>query len=568
MKMKKLLALGLAGVMALSLAACGVPGEEDETQAAGTEAAGSEAAGGETTGGETADGEKVFRYSVKTEPTSLDSAKSNSIGDNELQQIMGEGLLNNNAGEISPGLAETWDISDDGLTYTFHLRDAVWPDGEPVTADDFVYAVQRLADPATASPGSWVVSGVLKNGAEVIAGTVPVEELGISAPDEKTVVFELDHPQAYFLSYVGLNCSFFPQRQDIVEQYGQEYAGSAEKLMTCGAFTMTSSADRTYIFEKNPEYWDAENVKLDRIEVSVVENGDTALSMYENGELDYVQIPNASVPNYTEASNHYAYVNGNLDWVYINNEAEYVSNQNFRLALAYAINRENYNILVNNGVYQAWGNIVLPMVDGPEEGTTYGDTVQSEGYPIQGDEAKAKEYLNAALTELGISDPSEITIHFNAWDDETTKRVAEVCQEMWQNVLGINVQIDMVTYGQVYTTIYPNKDYQVGYGGWGPDYADPYTYLYLFHSENVNNYSNYKNADYDALIDASNAETDPAARMDLLAQAEAMLIEQGVNIPLQMREVHYLLDEDVTGVQFYFVGYNMCPVYADCAPTA
>ena len=223
---------------------------------------------------------------MKTEPTSLDPAKSNSIGDGELQQIMNEGLLNNNAGEIAPGLAESWEISDDGLTYTFHLRDAVWADGQPVTANDFVYGLQRLANPETASPGAWVVSGVLKNGTEVIDGDLPVEELGISAPDEKTVVFELDHPQAYFLGYAG-GSAFLPQRQDIVEQYGQEYAGNADKLMTCGPFTMTSSADRTYIFEKNPNYWDAENIKLDRIEVYVVENGDTALSMYENGELDY-----------------------------------------------------------------------------------------------------------------------------------------------------------------------------------------------------------------------------------------------------------------------------------------
>ena len=134
---------------------------------------------------------------MKTEPTSLDPAKSNSIGDGELQQIMNEGLLNNNAGEIAPGLAESWEISDDGLTYTFHLRDAVWADGQPVTANDFVYGLQRLANPETASPGAWVVSGVLKNGTEVIDGDLPVEELGISAPDEKTVVFELDHPQAY-----------------------------------------------------------------------------------------------------------------------------------------------------------------------------------------------------------------------------------------------------------------------------------------------------------------------------------------------------------------------------------
>ena len=216
MKMKKLLALGLAGVMALSLAACGVPGEEDETQAAGTEAAGSEAAGGETTGGETADGEKVFRYSVKTEPTTLDSAKMNSIGDSELQQIMGEGLLTNNAGEISPGLAETWEISEDGLTYTFHLRDAKWSNGEAVTAADFVFGWQRAVDPATASEYSYMLSdiGQVVNAAEIIAGDKPVTDLGITAVDDKTLKVELNVPVSYFLSLMYFP-TFYPMNQKI-----------------------------------------------------------------------------------------------------------------------------------------------------------------------------------------------------------------------------------------------------------------------------------------------------------------------------------------------------------------
>ncbi|MCJ7837204.1 peptide ABC transporter substrate-binding protein [Cuneatibacter sp. NSJ-177] len=573
--MRKVLALGLAAAMAFSMAGCSTPGQE--TTAAATSAAGGEttaasgettASGGETTaaGGETT-GKKVFRYSTMTDPTTLDSCKANSIGDNELQQLIGEGLIRNNAGTLQPGLAETWEVSDDGLTYTFHLRDAVWPDGVAVSANDFVFAFHRLADPATASPYAWILSGLIKNGTEVTGGEMALTELGISAPDEKTVVIELDHPQSYFLSLIGSCCQFFPQRQDVVEKYGQEYAGSAEKMINYGPFIMTSSADRAFVVEKNENYWDADNIKLDRVELSVIENGDTALSMYETGELDYVLIPSASVPNYEGAPNHSSFVNGNLDWIYINNEAEYVSNKNFRLALSYAIDREDYNILVNNGVYSAWGNIVLPMCDGAEAGTTYGDTVQPEGYPLKADETKAKEYLQAAMSELGISDAGEITIRFNSWDNETVKRVAEVCKEMWETRLGIHVEIDMVTYGEVYTQIYPNHDFQVGYGGWGPDYADPYTYLYLFDSRNTGNYSNYKSKEFDALIDQSIAETDPAARLEILAKAEALLIEDGANIPLQMRTAHYLLDEDVTGVNFYFVGYNICPIYADCAPT-
>lgn len=565
MKKRSVLALGLAAAMAFGMVGCSTPGQETTAAPAETTAAasGETAAAGETEA-PAASGQKVFRYSSMTEPTTLDAIKCNAIIDNEVQQMITEGLLRNYGDELLPGLAETWEVDDAGLVYTFHLRDAKWPDGQAITANDFVYSFQRLADPATASPYAWILPGMIKNATEVSSGEMAVEELGISAPDDKTVVIELDHPQSYFLSLIGSCAQFTPQRKDVVEQFGAEYAGSAEKMMTYGPFIMTSSANRQYIMEKNPDYWNADAVNFDRIELSVIDNGETALAMYESGDLDYVVIPNASVPNY--AGQDQSYVNGNLDWVYINNEAEYVSNKNFRLALAYAIDREDYNILVNNGVYSAWGNPVLPLCDGID-GKNYGESVQPEGFPLKADDAKAQEYLQAALTELNISDPSEITIRFNAWDNETVKKVAEVCQEMWQTRLGINVEIDMVTYSDVYTNIYPNHDYQVGYGGWGPDYADPYTYLYLFDSRNANNYSNYKNAEYDELMDKVVAEPDPTTRMQYLADAEALVIADGANIPLQMRTVHYLLDEDVTGVSFNFIGYNFCPAFGDCAPT-
>lgn len=565
---KKLTALLMAAILVLSmLAGCSVPQQKDSgSDSAGNSDASSATQDNTASDNNTGDtpaasGQKVFRYATGTEPTTLDATKGNSVADNELMHLTCEGLIRNNCGTIEPGLAETWEVSEDGATYTFHLRDAQWPDGQPITSQDFLYAFRRLADPATASPYAWILDGHVKNGGAVVNGTLPVEELGVSAPDDKTFVVELEYAQNYMLSLMGSCCQFTPVRQDIVEQYGTDYAADASKLMTYGPFIMTSSANRVYVMEKNPNYWNADAIKLDRVEMNVIDNGDTQLAMYEQGELDYVQIPTAQVANYLDVSSDY--MNGSLDWCYINTEAEFVSNQNLCLALNYAIDRNTYNMLANSNTYTAWGNPVMPAVDGVN--ATYGEEFQPAGYPIEGDLTKAQEYLNTALTELGLSSPSDITIEMVITDAETEKKIGETLQEMWQTNLGINIELRQVTYAEKYGNVCPDGDFQIVYAGWSPDYADPYTYLELFISTNVYNYSNYSNEEFDALMLSTQSMTDPTERLETLAKAEQVLIDTGAVIPLQVRTGHYLIDDDVTGVNFYFSGYNLDVVYADCA---
>ncbi len=573
MNSKKVLALGMAAVMAAGMTGCTVPGEGGSTTAGSSTgttaaaAAGESAQDGETAAADnnttSATGLKVFRYATSTDPTSLDPVMGNSTADNEILHITQEGLVRNSCGTISPGIAESWEISDDGLTYTFHLRDSTYSDGTPVTSKDFLYTFQHMADPATAAPYAWIMDGRIKNGGDVISGKKPVEELGVSAPDDKTFVIELEYPQGYFLSLLGSSGQFTPMNQALVEQYGKDYAASADKMLTNGPFKMVSSANRQYIFEKNENYWNADAINFDRVELNVIENADTQLAMYEQGDLDYVAIPTAQVPNYDDRDQEF--MTGSLDWLYINHQADYVSNENFCLALNYAIDRTTYNMLANSGTYQGWGNPVMPNVDGIN--STYGEEFQPEGYPLDGDVAKAQEYLQKALTELGISDPSEITVELTTTDAETNKKIAEVIQEMWQNNLGINVEIRQVTYSEIYGNVFPQHDYMVGYGGWGPDYADPYTYLELFMSDNVYNYSQYSNADFDKLMNDSRTIADPKTRLETLANAEQILLDTGAVVPLQVRTTHYLIDDDVTGVGFYFIGYTIDLVYGDCAPT-
>ena len=245
---KKLLAVLLTTAMAASLAVgCSTPKSSD----------------GSNSKDSSNSDEKVFRYATNTEPTSLDPTKGQSIGDNEIQHAITEGLVRNTAGDIQPGLAEKWEVSDDGLTYTFHIReDAKWSDGEALTANDFVYSWQRLVDPETASPYAFI-GDYLKNGYAIETGTMDKSELGVKAVDDQTLEVTLENPTPYFLSLIGSSGQYAPLRQDIVEKYGTDFAATADKNVYSGPFKLTSSENNEYIFEKNENYWDIDDINLD-----------------------------------------------------------------------------------------------------------------------------------------------------------------------------------------------------------------------------------------------------------------------------------------------------------------
>lgn len=512
--------------------------------------------------GDSADG-KVFRYAVNTLPTTLDPTKGQSIGDNEIQHAVTEGLTRNTAGDVKPGIAESWDESEDGLTYTFHLRkDAKWSDGEPITAADFEYSWKRLVNPETASPYAFI-GDCLKNGQAIEQGNMDVEELGVKAVDDTTLEVTLEHPTSYFLSLIGSSGQYAPLRQDVVEKYGTDFAATSEKNVYSGPFVMTSSEDNVWTFAKNDNYWDKDSINLDKCELNYVENTDTQLSMYEAGDLDYVQVPTAYVSDYKDKAEVFA--NGNVDFCYINSKSDnpVLGNKNFRLALNYALNRNDYNKLANADTYTAFNGLVFPGLQA--KGTTYGEAydLNSYSYPLDGDQDKATEYLNAAMQELGIANASDITVEVVTTDADSSKRIVETLQEQWQNALGINVKIRQVTYADIYGKVFPEHDYEIGYGGWGSDYDDPYSYLELFKGDSSYNYSQYENPEVDQLLIASQDEPDTDKRMDELNQVEQDILADGAFVPLQARNVYYMLDDDTTGINFYYCSLNIDWVYAD-----
>lgn len=543
-----------------------------ETTAAGTTAAETTAASGTTAAAASTDGsgEKVFRFAVTTEPTTLDQTKGSSVVDNEIQRALSEGLVRFTNGEVQPGCAESWDVSDDQKTYTFHLRDGLkWSDGKDLTAQDFVYSFQRLVDPDTASLLGWVAgtAGIL-NANECNSGDKDVSELGIAAPDDKTVVVTLSHPTHYFLSLIGSTTNFNPVRKDIVDQYGQDFASTADKNVYCGPYVLDSTENQRYIFKKNPNYWNADAVHFDRVEESVITEANTQLAMYESGDLDYVDIPLEEVANYTDSKEHGSYMDGSDDFGVINCTSEtqpLLQDVNFRKALNYALDRKTYISLAVNDVYTPATTFVLPQVPGANGGT-YGEEFSDKlhAYPLEGDMDQAKECLQKAMDTAGISDPSQITLEFTCVDSAAEKKVVEVLQQMWKENLGINIDVKQVTFAEKYTNAFPNHDYEISYAG-DSDAYDAYTYLELFRSDNPNNFCAYSNEEYDKKLDSTVTMTDNVERLTTLTECENMLLDDAVVIPLQFRMRHYLLKPNFSGIVFSAGAVNLDWSFGDCS---
>ena len=536
--LKRLLALALAGALALSMVACGTP-------AASTPST-------ESTGPKT-----TFKYSELSEIPTLDPQLANSVPSNTAILHIQEPLVRMYNGVIEPGAAESWEISPDGLTYTFHLRDAVWSDGKAVTAYDYEYGVKRLVNPETGSPYAWFAC-YIKNGDACAYSGMDLNELGVKALDEKTLQFELEYVADYFLQVIS-NACYVATRQDLVEQYGQDFAATAEKNVYNGPFVVkeVKTGDRV-ILAKNENYWNADQTKLEEVEIIVVANSNTAVDMYNAGDLDYVQVPSDLKDIYADQIKEF--FDGSNDFLRVKQDDPNVEthNKNLRLAINYAINRAEFITLTSNDVYAANPRYVLPQVAGVEK--TYGEEYPYEAYPVNGDVAKAQEYLAEALKELGC-EAADIDLELLTTDTENSKKQAEVLQQQIQNALGIKITIKQVPYKDR-LSMESKHEFELVFTGWAPDYSDPYTYLELQIGSAYYNYGGYNKDfegnvienDFDKYMEIAATTQDKQERMDALFAAEKQLLEDGGIVPLLLRRVLYMKNDKLEGLALYFLG--------------
>ncbi len=542
--LKKPLALALTAAM---LAGCG-----------GSSASGATSTDGAASGGSASGDASTVTVAIDADLNTMDYEIATDGNSFIMQSLVMSGLTELAAdGSPLPELAESWDVSDDGLVYTFHLADAKWSNGDPVTASDFVYAWQRLDNPDTASEYAFILDTVhIANAAAVNAGEADPSELGVKAVDDKTLEVTLTLPCDFFLSLLAFP-SFFPLNQKFYESQGDQFALSPDNLLYCGPYTMTGYQQGSeYTFEKNPDYFKADQMTdyVDKIVFRYLQDTQSAMLDYQSGNLDVVKLQGDQVDQYSGTEGFTNRMTGYLWYLSIDfntsvhPENSQFANLNLRKAMSLAIDRDTIaaNVL-KDGSIGADGLIPKDLATGPS-----GEDFREEnGKLTEYNLDQAKEYYAKALEELGTD-----TVSFELLyeDSEASKAVAEYIQSNLK-AIGMDVTLNSKP-KKTRLQLMNDKDYNVALTRWGPDYADPETYFDLFTTDNTaNNSGSYSNADYDALVKAAGSgedATDSAKRWQDYLDAEKIIVQDdpGV-IPVYQNGGAMMINPKVTGIEFH-----------------
>ncbi|UJL45970.1 peptide ABC transporter substrate-binding protein [Virgibacillus sp. NKC19-16] len=547
--MKKFLLLLLALLTVIVLAACTAnesagedPEEESDTEETedGTSDTDEEAEEGE--------GENVLRLNNWEEPTSFNP----SIGFDEnswkpLNNLM-EGLTR--LGEDStpePAMAEDWDVSDDGTVYTFHLReDANWSNGDPVTAEDFVFAWQQLLDPETGSPAAFLAYFV-KGGEAFNSGEGSVEDVGVTAVDEKTFEVELEDPTGFFL-HVVTNPAFFPINQEVAEE-NPDWHAEAESFVSNGPFMLESwEHDSEMIFAKNEEYWDVDTVSLDKVHWAMVNDQNTQYQMFETGGLDVAEIPAEMSDELIDGDNVAIDEMGGLEFFRFNVEEEPFQNQKIRQAFALAVDRQEItDFVVKNEVEPAYG-FVSPGFTNPS-GEDFRDM---NGDLVTFDPEEAVQLLEEGMEEEGYDELPPVTLSYNTAD--LNKSIAETMQSMLSENLGIDVTLENTEWN-VFLEDQQNLEHQFSRSSFLFDYGDPVNFLESFITDSSMNRTGWSNEEYDQLIADAKSEEDEELRWEHMYNAEQILAEEMPILPLRYYNQVFIEADGVSGIVRHPVGY-------------
>lgn len=451
-----------------------------------------------------------------------------------------------------PALATDMEISDDGLTYTFTLRDdAVWSNGTPVTANDFVYAWRRLADPNTASENEWMMELVgVKNCSAINKGELEPEELGVEAPDDTTFVVTLDQPCVYFTAVTCFN-SFYPLNEEFVESRGDSYALTADDLIFNGPYVVKSwdVGGDTITIEKNETYYDADSVDIEEITFRVITDKQEAVMAFENGEIDYTTINGTLAEMYRDSEHYQEVLTGNTTMLMCNFESEAMSNQNLRMAIGYAVDREVLTASVLMDGSQPIGGVVGAGLSSNDEGVDYRDYA---GSFMGTDKELAAEYWEKAQEE---TDVRNVTLLYT--DTETNAKLAAYIQSEVEGTLeGLSMELQAVP-NKTRIEMLGTGDYEICLQSWGPDYADPVTILSLYDPRNTNpNYSRWTSDEFLANLELSNSVeylTDTEGRWELLKAMEEDIVTQGASLPLYQKGYAILMRNNIKNAH-----YNVC----------
>ena len=498
----------------------------------------------------------TFRFASELDIQGMDSTVvDDGMSFNAVHAITDGLTAVNEKGKTAPAIAKSWDVSDDGKTYTFHLRNAKWSNGDKVTANDFVYSWRKIIKNAgnyaymLGSGGASVknADALMELGAN--ATDEQMATLGVTAKDDQTLVVELENKVPYFTDLMAFPC-YFPQNEKFVEKCGKNYGTKPEYTLSNGAYKMTKWVKgNKATFTKNDKYYDAKTVATKNLEMYLVQDPKTAAQNFDNGKVDYARINSTLVDKYKGKDTFTTFNEGYLFYLQLNFKNDTVANKNVREALAYAINRKDLceNVL-KDGSKAATGFIPSQLSTSPAGKDFRDDADKYVSY----DQKKAQEYLDAAKKELG-TDTITIDLLYGT-DESPMDTMAEYLQGSFSKLKGLKVNmVATVKKDRIYNRE-ANGNFQVVCTRWGPDYADPTTYLNLALTDNSNNYGKYANAKFDALMEQIQKESDLTKRWDLMIQAEKVMMEDMAYIPVFEKGAAALKAKNVKGLVVVPVG--------------
>ena len=530
--MKKLFAVLTSVVMALSLVGCGASQSSVNT----------------------------LNFASELDIISLDSTMANdSLSFTAIHAFTDGLMITNKEGEVVEAIASSYEESDDHLTYTFHLRDAKWSNGDSVTANDFVFAWRRAIQKSGNYAYMFGTDGAnIKNADALMAkqqeGKDLTDEdmktLGVEAKDDKTLVVTLETPCSYFLSLMTFPC-FYPVNENFVKEKGDKYGTSVDTVLSNGAYVLKSwDLGSKATFVKNEQYYDADKVKLEELNLLLVQDPKTAALNFDSGANDYAPINSELVDKYKNTSNYHQFSDGFLYYLQLNFENKDLANLNIRKALSYAINRQDFtdNVL-KDGSKPATGFVPSELSKGPD-GKEFRETSGTyTDYNVE----QAQKYLDQGLKELG-KDSIQLRLLYGT-DESPKDTLAEYLQNTFSKLKGLSIEMVATTKQDRIYNRQKNGDFDISVTAWAPDYADPTTYLNLLLENNSNNYGHYVSKEFNDLMNkAKKSVGDEQQRWNYLLQAEKVAMEDYAYIPVFEKGTAVLIADKVSGLYHQSVG--------------
>ncbi len=482
---------------------------------------------------------QVLRRGNGAEPSTLDPARADETHEFNILVDLYEGLMALDAGgSLIPGVAETYDISDDGLTYTFTLRaDAKWSNGDPVVAEDFVRALRRVTDPETASSFALQLSPI-QNFEAVRSEDVDPSQLGVSATDDRTLVITLDNPTGHFLSLLST-----PVTYPIHASSTADTLDDPETFIGNGAYVLSERQTLGVIrLSRNEHYWDSANVAIEEVEYFPINDETAEMNMYRSGGLDITHaIPSASVEMLRQTIPDEVRIAPRSTFYYYGFDMTQppLDDVNLRRALTMAIDRPRLAKAIGRGEVPAYHYVppgTTNHVPAPYEWQDWSD-------------ADRIAAARAAYRQAGYGDDNPLTLSLMFNSGSVHERIAVVVQSMWEEALGVQVELDKREMGVMLGLRAQRDAWEVMRLSWGADYNDPLSILEIFHSESDQNLAMYASEDFDEFLEQATIEIDPARRLELMTAAEETVLNGYPVAPLYFYVSKHLVKPNVGGFE-------------------